>query len=919
MKIHSIEFQGIGPFPDKHQIDLDLLGDSALVLIEGPTGAGKSTLLDAISFAFFGAVEKDGSKERIRSHHAKDSDESYVRVKFSTQAGTFEVERVAERFVQKTRGKSGFKKEAGKCVLKQEVIAGRTEVIEHQASEAGKRITELLGMTREQFEQIVLLPQGEFETFLMSSTKERKPLLEKIFNTHLYSRLKEKIHEMAQAWGQELERKNESVVQAASALLPVFSLDRESIEQIKSDLKSPQAEILAMQKIKGHSKALKAIEKSRAAEHAALKDKLQILQGEVEKRRIEKDASNLVSALENKLEDATAMRDATLGSWPPGAEDWLSEKNIGVQKGTLDFKKALGLLTSEIGVAEQLKGAAEALIELRHNRQLSGQNLSAVQKTLEEIKPEIEERLPRGISEIESELKGIKVTEDSADLLKAKLEGIEEQLNVAHQIGLLEERSREAILAADSANALVLNSRRALAELEARRFSQLAFELSLDLEDGEPCQVCGSIDHPKKAKKPKGALDRVEIESSRQALLQLEANFAKANQESIELLAELKATRSRIKRPLNELESEKNSLSEEVIATDNKLTRKSQLGEKLDALRSELDALKDKSKVLELEQLRLEEEEKRAESDISELEKKLDKATTGFESVDAILEFLLAIQEILQRLNDQQIHLTSINGDLQEARISLKKLEGSTDFGDVDSAQAKVEQLMPAFEKASELLAIASDALARSNNLLKDLEEALAIRESALADSKTVLELDGVLYYGRNPAKQTLDTFVLQNMFAEVVHAANSHFTKLLEGRYELRLRDDENTKGNAQAGLDLEILDLKTQKARAPRSLSGGEVFCASLSLALGLSDVVLSSNGGIRIETFFIDEGFGSLDGERLNQVMEMLNVIRNTGRTVCVISHVEDMKQAIYDRIEVRPIGNAGASTLSVSWAN
>jgi exonuclease SbcC len=89
-------------------------------------------------------------------------------------------------------------------------------------------------------------------------------------------------------------------------------------------------------------------------------------------------------------------------------------------------------------------------------------------------------------------------------------------------------------------------------------------------------------------------------------------------------------------------------------------------------------------------------------------------------------------------------------------------------------------------------------------------------------------------------------------------------------------------------------------------------------LSLALGLSDVVLSSNGGIRLETFFIDEGFGSLDSERLNQVMEMLNMIRNTGRTVGVISHVEEMKQAILDRIEVTPQGNAGASTLTVSWA-
>lgn len=919
MKIHSLEFQAIGPFPGKHKIDFDLLGDSALVLIEGPTGAGKSTLLDAITFAFFGALEKDGSKERIRSHHAKDSEDSFVRVKFSTSSGTFEVERFAERQRPKARGKAGFTKVAGSCTLSSELSPGQLEVIEHQASEAGKKITELLGMTREQFEQIVLLPQGEFETFLMSSTKDRKPLLEKIFNTHLYSKLKDKIHHMAQESAEVNDEQDELVLQSASALFPTLEIEKDDIQQIKSDLITTQAEALALGQIDAALKRLKGLKKLRRDEHAAVKEKMQILRDKVEKRRAEKLAADRVTSIGQKIKDSQEEFGKTLESMPVASGNWFSQNKVTLNKGVPDHKASFRLLTVEIGATEKLVTAQDSLIQLKEKRDISFDQLTEAQAKKVGVSSRLENELPNLIGNLESDLKELlKVSEDSVSLLESKLESLEEQLDASKVIVDLEDKVSLASSEKSSSAEDVAESKEYLAELEERRFNQIAYELSQGMKDEEPCQVCGSKEHPKKPEKPLDLVTPDELEKARKSLSKVEVTLSKVTNKHMELVAELKATKTKTKMPAEKLEEEAEKLREAIVKASSQLARKQELLATLDELKFEKGALQDEVQVLTLTKITLEEAVKQSDSEISRLTAELAKANEGFESIDAKLRFLSELKEVLEELNEQRIQIASLTGDLKTAEEDLKKHEKSQIFGDVVSAEDAVSKLEPELISALELLTLVSSSVKKSEELFTDLKDALKTRASLLESSVTVLELDRVLFQGRNPSKQTIDTFVLQNMFSEVVHAANSHFSRLLEGRYEIRLRGDESTKGNAQTGLDLEVLDLKTQKARAPKSLSGGEIFCASLSLALGLSDVVLSANGGIRIETFFIDEGFGSLDGERLNQVMEMLNMIQNTGRTVGVISHVEDMKQAILDRIEVTPQGNAGASILDVSWA-
>jgi exonuclease SbcC len=197
----------------------------------------------------------------------------------------------------------------------------------------------------------------------------------------------------------------------------------------------------------------------------------------------------------------------------------------------------------------------------------------------------------------------------------------------------------------------------------------------------------------------------------------------------------------------------------------------------------------------------------------------------------------------------------------------------------------------------------------------KKLEDAVAERTKLLGGSEQIKNLAKIVD-GDNPFRQPLDTFVLQSMFRQVLAAGNLRFQNLLEGRYSFEL-DEVGSDKRLTQGLGLSVRDRNTGETRNTKTLSGGEAFCASLSLALGLSDIVRAESGGLAIDTFFIDEGFGSLDGERLNQVNNMLSRLQAEGRTIGLISHVTEMKESINEKIDVKPSKTGGPSTLKVNW--
>jgi exonuclease SbcC len=269
----------------------------------------------------------------------------------------------------------------------------------------------------------------------------------------------------------------------------------------------------------------------------------------------------------------------------------------------------------------------------------------------------------------------------------------------------------------------------------------------------------------------------------------------------------------------------------------------------------------------------------------------------------------------IEDLDDLIVSVEQARGALAAAKTELSKLPKHKDFGRENDAASLLETLKPVRDTAVSLVSSQKLRVKSFVEGTKKVTEIQKRRSKLISGSADLINL-AKLANGDNPAKQNLPTYVLQSMFEDVLVAANSRFENVLEGRYRFEASEIQGSMAKKQ-GLGLSIHDQRRNKSLNPTALSGGESFCAALSLALGLSDVVRANQGGIAIDTFFIDEGFGSLDPTRLNQVISVLTQLKMEGRTIGLISHVEEMKEAIQEKIEVRPVEQSGPSTLTVNW--
>jgi len=337
-------------------------------------------------------------------------------------------------------------------------------------------------------------------------------------------------------------------------------------------------------------------------------------------------------------------------------------------------------------------------------------------------------------------------------------------------------------------------------------------------------------------------------------------------------------------------------------------TQERELGEQLEKLKVESDALN--AEIIALK-AQISADERTFEGDSA----KVDGAKAGFASVEERLKWLGLVSSQLEEVDSANEKLQQTKGSLRTAEDDFEKYPKHDLFGLTEQAKSEVDLAETEFDRVHEQQVAAEtkrDALTRGS---EDLDKLLASRTSVTSRNQDLLNLSAVAE-GSNILGTKLPAYVLQAMFEDVVAAANLRLGAILEGRYELRIPAEDGARKGSR-GLGLAVFDRLTEGERPSNSLSGGEQFCASLSMALGLSDIVLSNDSGLSIDTFFIDEGFGSLDSDRLGQVMQMLDSLKAEGRTIGLISHVDEMKAAIAERIDVKPAIGEGPSTLTVNW--
>ncbi len=984
MRLQRLQMTALGPFRDFTELDLSRFGESGLFLIEGPTGAGKSTILDAISFALYGkTAQAAASIERLKSHHSPLGTEPVVELVFETQSGRYRIRRTAPYERAKKRG-------TGTLPVRMTVALYRLtdpddldggELISNNLGDAEDEITRAVGLSHGQFVQTVLLPQGEFANFLSARTEAKRDLLQKLFGTEILQRTQANLVEGRQLALRRRAGSVEGVRAAVNAFAGVTAMADRTV-----------AELIAAAE-RGAPEVLLAATTDELGSLAAASEAASNLLRDAEQARITADSQLQVhSELDQRRRRRSELRQretellaAADDQSAAVAELSSAERALGVASAADGARSALAAL-DDGRQAEALARAAlpENLVDA-DERQLR-ESVAATTKTLGGLAAEHERErtLPRRRLALEQlqadwdqQISLIHQGETSLMHLPLRRRELEAAQLTASRAAdrlpdLLAERDRAVIrlAAAEKAEIAAVAAAQEMVvfqelfescDLAEQRFSQLqqqwraniASELGLALQVGDPCSVCGSVEHPRPARPSADHVSQDQVAQAERDLSglrnQVESRRAQLAEKQADLLSlQLQADQLTPSKARSTLDAIADAL--DLISAE---------ADRLPGLTEELRSLDD-----QLEQLRTQLEEARQDSarrgehlaaqraDVERDEQATEQARAEFPSVAARMAALhadlLAIEHATDLIEATRSLLATAAkaGEIFAAALAEAGFEDEAAWRSARRGSAVVAQLREQVRRYDEQLgsvrsrlsaeelsdpaldqppsdldalrqaAVAANQLAQqaaqahgaaTNRLAKATELAaklgLAVDRSAAVLTETAAAIrvgNLVAGLGDNQLKMELTTYVLVRRFAEVLAAANGQLQRISQGRYQLEHTDART--GSAKSGLNLRVLDLHTGRPRDPATLSGGETFYVSLALALGLAEVVRAESGGIDLGTLFIDEGFGTLDAEVLDEVIDVLDGLRNGGRAVGIVSHVTELKMRIADRIKV-----------------
>lgn len=977
MRLHTLTVRAFGPFAGTETVDFDRLGANGLFLIHGPTGAGKTSVLDAVCFALYGSLPgARGKDDSYKSHHAPLDRRPEVRLECTVRGRRVRVTRFPRWERPKKRG-SGTLVENQKVVV-EELVGERWEGVTTRPDEAGQFIGDLVGLTLDQFCQIVLLPQGEFSRFLRASAKDRRASLERIFNTGVFRELEDWFAEHATRLRREVEAADLRVRESAGR---IAETGRSTAPEDTEELWAWASELAALTAAVADEVAPVVDSVAEAREEAA--------RALAEAQALDRRRTRLARAragLDELLEQAEwrARVDAGLAAAERAAAvlpllDERDARRTALAKAALVRDQARSLLPAAIASAagapelraaergcrdslaraERLRADARRLRERREAISRFDRHLARIDETLERVRTHLAD-LPAAIADLRGRLGEAQGRAGRVEAAEAALaaavqrrDAVAEHGRLSAELERAEAAHREAVDAAQAAREHVLS-------LRERRITHMAAELALGLAEGEPCAVCGSAEHPAPALAATGSLVTAGEERAAQAAADEAAQRRSAAQERVAALRERAAA------ALERAEGRDPGTAAAEVA---ELTRqRDEARAAVDEARrteEELEGLADRlerTRAHEAEQARQRSETAAhrdgAVEECDRLAAALHEALGGEDvDLDARVQDLHAEAELLAEAAAAVEEHGRAAGELDTAEAALAEALAGAGFADGAAARsaaldererrelrsqarlhddalaavratledpelAAVADLPPpdlsALKAAADEAALAAERAVTLRGLWRQRADRLAALRaelrSRLDDCGPVLRryriAEGMRALTAGTAKDNTDgvrlsAYVLAARLEQVVAAANDRLYTMSDGRYELRYTVDKTVSdGRAQkaGGLGIRVVDAWTGAERDPATLSGGETFFSSLALALGLGDVASAEAGGADIDTLFVDEGFGTLDEDTLEEVMDVLDRLRDGGRAVGVVSHVADLRHRITGRLQV-----------------
>lgn len=908
MKPLRLLLQAFGPYPDKTELDFTAFTEAGLFLISGPTGGGKTALLDAMSFALFGrATGGRRAFADMRCMAAKDEEPTIVEYDFSLQETVYRFRRTRYLHINRNTKEPEFR-ESHECYVLEN---GDFRLLESRSESAVRsRAEELLHLTGEQFAQVIVLPQGEFLRLLRANSKEKGEMLRTLFAADRWKLLTDRLNRRAR----ELEDKLKDSEARKNSLL-----QKENLETVEALAES-----------------VTAAEEREAALRAA---------GELLTRQWQQASSILQTAEQwQRLDTALTEAQAAFQTAREQREALKEQAPLAAEQ----REKAAKLRQDAVALAQDTARLAEKREDLLRLQELTAQE-ERLQKSVLTLQRELTalgEQEKELLTRLETGEKFVRQCQEAARLLPGLLErqqALEKMLEAQKELSRRRESlaRTEADLAAQEQEAgrlkvlcLALTEKLNAQEAVLRRNAALG--LAQSLGEGEPCPVCGSREHPAPAHGEQLLLRQDELEAlragekdarekqltaiARQSALQTEKEKAAAalgEQEKICAAFSLSAEQAA---------AESSELAQKTALTKRDADRLEKAQAKLSELTAEREAVaarisgeKEKlsagaARAAELAQQKSAAEQALAGLTSSALEQSIKEKEQQYQQLEASAKALLQqAEEFDKKRQDAETALRLKQAALEQAEQAQKEFSAPWDAPpELEALRSQEAELREQRVRQSEEL---GQAAQRADSLKKTLEavgrldrDAGELNREYSRTAKLARSLSGT-----NPQKLPILQYVLSIMLEEVLVSANHFFAALSRGRYALRLMDAPKG-GNAYSGLDLEVLDGASMLPRSIETLSGGEQFLASLSLAFGLSEVVQNHSGAVRLDSLFIDEGFGSLDGETLDTAMKALELLQGGGRLIGIISHVSELKNRIPGRVQVTR-DEAGASHAKI----
>ena len=919
MRPIKLVLSAFGPYASKIELDLSKLGENEVYLITGDTGAGKTTIFDAITFALFGKPSGDiRDVKTLRSEYAKEEIETYVELDFVYHDEEYHIYRRPEYTYTHVQ-KNGEVKQRSKATDAYLILPNGERIV--KPTEVTKQVEQLLGMKRDQFRQIAMIAQGSFLEILNADTKERGKLFEKVFMTSKYSVLMDRLNQMAK----------ESYLALNDAKL--------RLQQIISDVRVPEIlqeqyaqtlETFAMDDIQPVYDLLdKIITRSKESTEKLQRQKAQV-QNQLQKSRKEetektKQLQDLLS-LEKLLKEKPAKEEKA-NLYAERVKNDGEKYHIQIDA----LKKEQAQIEHELPEYESLTKLSTKLAEIR-------KQISIISKDLA-TKTNFKKQLDEDIALKQKEAHTLTDSELSLNKVILKQEEIEKKVSAFHHASMIQSNYQNAVNTLKEKTQLLQEStdrkvilQKQYDDAQISYFANQAGLLALRLTKGEPCPVCGSLEHPRPASYSNKLVTEEEINQYKKKVDQAEKEYQITSKACADASLKMNALQNELELVLKsvteetvsfedvqlfidehtvQLKKEEKEISTRIKQLQQQSKHYQELQKMIPQLQQKLTAISEEVSQNQIAQTKLSVEYEQLQKQVQEITAKL-KYTSETEAknrISMITKQILEYQQQINRLESEsklamdELVYVSAQIDMLKGKVSSSIDEIPNQQNQLKILQTEIENLQVQQEEILKCIhnteMYESDAQDTKKKIVSE-SDAYQIKLSRYSSLKELADV--AMGNGRSSKEKiTLQEYVQIAYLDRMIHKANERYLSMSNQQYQL-VRSAGTKDKRSHEALDLDVIDFSNGSIRPVSSLSGGESFIASLALALGMSDEIQSQAGGIQIDTMFIDEGFGTLDQDSLNNAIQTLMNLSGENRLVGIISHVKELKERIHKGIIV-----------------